>query len=74
MYGKESEGEDDKEATTQKEKKPLNVKIHANAKRKKYPASSDKLVTSTQAWILHTVRFDRYRFESFLFNSIDVSG
>ena len=52
MYGKESEGEEgDEEATTQKEKKALNVKIHANAKRKKYPASSDKLVTSTQAWI-----------------------
>ena len=56
MYGKESEGEDDMDARTQKEKKPLNVKIHANAKRKKYPASSDKLVTSTQAWILQSDR------------------
>ena len=46
MYGKES-GKEEAGDTTQKEKKTLNVKIHANAKRKKYPPSSDKLITST---------------------------
>ena len=47
MYGKES-SEEMEDTTTQKEKKTLNVKIHANTKRKKFPSFPNKVCKNEQ--------------------------